>query len=578
MKDNKEINSNVSEEDEAIVLGSDEEISTETLKGKNEDTGKGKRFFGMVKKQKIMIVSFASFALVMTVLYLAVFGPMLKKAQEPEQVIPPVLVDGEVYDDDGVSILIFPHIEKKNIKSIAVNNSFGSFKCIRADEENAFYIEEHMQAPFSTETLTQLVVDAGYPTIIKRLYTEGVDWSLYGLAEEDEPSSYTVTTLDDVSHTVYIGDRTLTEGGFYCRYKDRDALYVITSEVEYTLLSPVTSLLTPMLGYPIAEAETAKIDECTLLKNGKPFISINYKPIEGTEMALSSYEMIYPANYIVNDENYATTMLLSLSNLQGYSVVAAGTPDKLIRNDEEIMAKYGFYDLQNAPYELYYTYGGENTIIAFTESGMDGYYFAYSYLYDIIVLIEKTVVQYLEWDLLKFIDSSLFSAYIADVDSIKIEGSLEYKKQVYNINEKFLYRQVQVGTATKLQCTALSTGRIFTGNNPDQNPIQELYGTILTMKIQGYMKDEGVDVSGLDSYAKMTITKLNGESVVYEFFRYSSERCFYTVNGEGEFYMLRRQVDKLMIDAVRSAHGLRVESNNEYADLPEGFMGSEKYE
>ncbi|MBE6609447.1 MAG: DUF4340 domain-containing protein [Ruminococcaceae bacterium] len=555
-------------EDEAVTL------SAESVK----KSGKQKNFWGMLKRQKIMIISFASVALVMTVLYFAVLAPMVAKKQEPDPVIPETLVDGEVYDMDGTSILIFPHIEKKNIKSIEVTNSFGSFVCKRAEEENTFYIEEHMQVPFATETLTQLVVDAGYPTIIRRLTTDCEDWSVYGLAEEDNPAYYTVNTLDGQSHTVYIGDRSPTEGAFYCRYKDRDCLYVISSEVEYTLLSPVTSLLSPLLGFPISEAEVAKIDELILLKNGKPFVSINYKPIEGDEMALSAYEMIYPANYIVNDDNYATILLSSLSNLQGYSVVAAGGPDGLLRSDEEQMAKYGFYDLQNSPYELYYNYGGVTTIISFTESGMDGYYFAYSYLYDSIVLIEAATVPYLQWDMLEYIDYNLFSCYIADIDYIKVEGQLEYKKQTYDINEKFIYRQVQVDTKTRLQCSALSTGRTFTGNDPNQNPMQEFYGTVLSMRIQGYMKDEDVRDEDLNYYATLTVAKLDGETTVYKFYKYSSERCYYTVNGEGEFYILRRQVDKLMIDAARGAHGLKVESSNQYADLPEGFTGSTKYE
>jgi hypothetical protein len=192
--------------------------------------------------------------------------------------------------------------------------------------------------------------------------------------------------------------------------------------------------------------------------------------------------------------------------------------------------------------------------------------------------VEKATVSYLEWDLLEYIDDNLFSCYIADIDYIKVEGNLEYKKQTYKINEKIFYRQVTEGTKTKLQCTAVSTDRVFTGNDPDQNPMQEFYGTVLTLGIQGYIKSEGVDVSTLDEpYATLTVAKLNGETSVYKFYRYSSERCYYTVNGEGEFYILRRQVDKLMIDAARGVNGLRVESSNQYADLPEGFTGSKEY-
>ena len=184
--------------EEEIILSAEAEDKTEatddgedeavTLSAEPVKNGKQKNFLGMLKRQKIMIIAFASVALVMTVLYFAVLAPKVAKTQEPDPIVPETLVDGEVYDTDGTSILIFPHIEKKNIKSIEVNNSFGSFVCKRAEEENTFYIEEHMQVPFAAETLTQLVVDAGYPTIIRRLTTECEDWSVYGLAEEDNPA------------------------------------------------------------------------------------------------------------------------------------------------------------------------------------------------------------------------------------------------------------------------------------------------------------------------------------------------------------------------------------------------------
>ena len=70
----------------------------------------------------------------------------------------------------------------------------------------------------------------------------------------------------------------------------------------------------------------------------------------------------------------------------------------------------------------------------------------------------------------------------------------------------------------------------------------------------------------------------NNYSSISSIAKETQEPVYITVNGEGEFYTLRREVDKLMIDAVRGVNGLKVESGNQYADLPEGFTGSLKYD
>ena len=66
--------------------------------------------------------------------------------------------------------------------------------------------------------------------------------------------------------------------------------------------------------------------------------------------------MVYPGNYIVNDENYSSIMLYSFVTLGGDTVLEAGSPDAFLRENEEIMAQYGFYDIYNMPIELYYSF------------------------------------------------------------------------------------------------------------------------------------------------------------------------------------------------------------------------------
>ena len=47
----------------------------------------------------------------------------------------------------------------------------------------------------------------------------------------------------------------------------------------------------------------------------------------------------------------------------------------------------------------------------------------------------------------------------------------------------------------------------------------------------------------------MEITFRNGSVRTYKFYSYSERRCFMTVNDNGEFYVMRSMIRKLVSDA-----------------------------
>ena len=554
---------------------------------------------GMVKKQKIMIITFASLAVVMLLAYFIFLLPYIIKMSEKDTQEPPEILSGEVYDAATDTLLIFPHVEKNSIKTIEVHNSYGSFTCVQ-ESKDVFYLKEYLLAPFEAEVMSSLAVDAGYSVVSRRITTKCDDFGKYGLAPENNPAYYILTTTSGAVHKLYIGDYTPNGGGLYCRYEGRDALYVIPSTVAATLLTSAEGLMTPMLMLPLPNAAYAQTDQVIITKNGQPFVEILYdnmcnkcggKNKENSdenvyqcekcgnkasmdEYRVSAYKMTYPSNHIVNDTNYSTTLLMSLASLEGQSVLKAGSGaiGSRLCDNEKLMAQYGFHDFANVPYRLLYVYGDQSSAVAFAPSGVDGYYFAYSYEFDMIVLVPSTTVPYLEWDILDYISPSIFAENISDVTGVTVKTAensyLSFNGKKYSINESFTISYVQGESDNSLICIANRTGKTYDKTSPSFNYIQGFYGSLLSMYIEGYA--DKTNPSELEKYAEITVTKKDETEINYAFYM-TGERCFYTVNGSGEFYIPAYQLKRTLVNAVRAAEGFFVNDAETAPEIPETY-------
>jgi hypothetical protein len=56
-------------------------------------------------------------------------------------------------------------------------------------------------------------------------------------------------------------------------------------------------------------------------------------------------------------------------------------------------------------------------------------------------------------------------------------------------------------------------------------------------------------------YLTLTIETRAGNVTEFKFYPYSTRRAYYTVNGEGEFYVLRDRVTKIITDAAKVVSG-----------------------
>ena len=537
---------------------------------------------GMTQKHIILIIALAVAVVALTLVYFLAIKPIFDEKQDLEEnpeVTPPELIEGEVLADDGLTIMMFPNVPRSETHKVHVVNTDpllgGEFTVIRGGEEDSsFYVAEHGKlAPVTSEKMLGVITAAGYTTVVQRLETDCTDFSRYGLAEGDGYIRVTIEKRDGTKYTYHIGDLIPSEGGYYCRVEGRNAIYIMKAERVDVLLGNSESLLTPILGPQLDGSGSAAIEVFVLNKNGQRFVSIEFNGTEANEIAQSSYKMTYPAQYLVNDDVYSSEVLVALGSLKGYMVVCAGdgTAEGSLFNNKKLMAQYGFYDLDNPAYDLYYECEDVPAYIMFTESGTEGFYYAYSLIYDMIVLVEKTSVEFLEWDLLEYINGRLFYEHISNVSALSVSGNVIYNGKSYAINEKISY---WYDTDDEMNCLVQSTGASYKGNTETHNYALGYYMVALMLYIDGYISDvENFSMQNAEEYARFTIEYIGGETQTYVFYRFGGN-CYFTINGQGDFYVRLSTVNKLLVNAVRVANYSSVDPFSEFPKLPDNYIGN----
>lgn len=456
----------------------------------------------------------------------------------------PELLPGEVLGTNN-RILLMEHIEKADISSIEVHNDYGTYTMYRGSDDE-FYLLGNEGAPYSLTMLSSLVVSSGYTLSMTRVTMDCEDMSVYGLADSDNPAWYVITKIDGTQHTVYIGDLIPTGAGYYVRYAGRNAVYVLESSLATTLLADVRSFITPILSYPVSSTTYYETTNFYIMKSGEPFVWITYLSAEEQENEAStgygSYKMLYPTNYTPSSTNY-DTVLQKFADFEGSYVVELGKTDEVM--DTETLQKYGI-DMETPAYELHYTYSGVDNYVYFSEQNADGTYYAYSLLFNLIAVVDSDTVDFLQWDLIKFVDRPIFQKNINDIAKIEVVSG-DYS-ETFTLN----------GEGTTIEITPASTGKVF--DSDDLQNFRQFYKVMLSLSMEDYTENSSTD----DLYLTLRTTTDAGIVTEYKFYPYSTRRCFYTVNGEGEFYLLRSQVEKLVSDCEKAAAGEIVDSDAKY--------------
>lgn len=518
-----------------------------------------------LKKQKTIIIVMAALFVLLVIAYFAVIRPLTAVNEDNTSKLE--LIDGEVKINDVLTnFYMYEPISRASIQSIEVENEHGGYKIYR-DAADTFQLEGFLGLTFDQELFSSLVVTTGTPTVMERI---AVDLDDEGLAEYgfDSPqASWTITDLFGNQRKVLIGDRLLTDGGYYLMLEGRNAVYIVGTTLENTVLQPAYSLLSPMLTAGMSSNTYFYVDSFTVWKGEDLFVNVERIPPEQMENpnALVDIRLTYPMSetgefYEINDSLYFEVLYKFIA-MQGETVVA-------FMPDEETLANF---DLDEPAYTIRYTYVDPETsdsydfIIFVSSQQADGTYYAISNLlgYSVICQVSNANLGWLELDKFSWLFPTPFFVNIQEVSRLEVKAD--------GIDVDFTLTHGMNGDTPTLEVDEANSGVHI--SNSDVKNFREYYKTLLNITNQEYASLTAADRAALvsnDDNVIMTMTYENtsGDYFEYKFYKYIEEstgkvsggKIFVTVNGIGEFYTTNDLVQKVINDTPRVLNGLDIDA------------------
>lgn len=460
---------------------------------------------------------------------------------------------------------MMPIIAFDNVKSVYIKNQNDEYKVINKDD--TLVLEGNEQAPLNNYKLMYLLSNACHTYYTYTAEATAAELERFGLAEGEHNAEYTVETLDGKTYTVYIGDETLAEDGYYARVPDKEAVFVLGYDIENDLLGNSEYLINRNLVYPTDMNFYFLADDFVLQKNGEDFVKIGFvDAAERSELAAMGIQRLeYPAGYFASD--YYNSILTKFTLLD-----AEGTTNFMVSEvysysvDDTILREYGItpekpaylmsfsspiMDKDGNPVAKF------PNVVVFSEKQRDEsgayYYNAYSLYTGILGRVEAITVDFLEWGIEKWVSPYLFQVNIINVDTISYEsanGFFEFKLEG-DTNEQLTVRETK------------------SGYSPDIKNFRNLWQTMLVITHDGYCdigdeKLSAVMANERNMLLEMNVVTRSGIKQQYKFWQYTDQRVYYTINGVGEFYLPITMVNKLIADVDRFMNGETIDPEARY--------------
>ena len=436
------------------------------------------------KTARISII-FAGIAIIGVIVYFAVVAPLLVPADE----IVPDLYEGEVYQYGAIYML--PQYDRTEIQSVEIKNSLDHYKLnaytTESSNEVLFNIEGNEEYAVSSQLIATILGDVrilitNSPTgqiRVNEMATEK-DLANYGLDAASDPAWFEVTLTDGTSYRVIVGKSLVTSSGYYAMLEGRknvvtdengvtteyDIVYALQSSLSESVLLPSTILLSTEIT-PYYSTFTASKFSLLRMDNSnerKLVVQIGLAEEKGVSAASSTYEMIYPGAYVINEDAFGNTVLSAIAYINAQSIVAYG--EKI--HDPEVYEQFGLdLDLErlvniedkNHIVLMFNCMDPATTeniddydhLLYFSEkfTDLDGidYYYVYSPLYEIIGKVAAENFEFLEWSVTQYTSPYMYFEYFTSAEYVELISERDNIDHRFIISGKEKFRHVDVTTS-----------------------------------------------------------------------------------------------------------------------------------
>lgn len=354
-----------------------------------------------------------------------------------------------------------------------------------ANLDGDFSISGFEKTEFDQSLFAALIVSSGYPLTAAggrlddpmRLDSGNIDFLQYGLAEGTRtdasgreyyhtPSYYVLTDLKGTVHRLTIGDRIISDAGYYIKYEsfdgekftERQTVYILLDNyttgytanydifnyytISDTLLAPLEKLITPMALKPMQENNFFDVSDFTIMTyNPKKSLEnlLNDDPEDDDDYYDISVRFTY---YNLQERNNTVNAnfpyVMGVCELYGY-IIDTDSVDECLRSlkelsflgvkclgvDDSDLLAYGL-DIPN--YIIYFKSTPSDAlteteqIISISAMTPNGTYYVYSEQYDMILEVDKTQLQFLSWKSTQWVSKDVYSHSVDYCDDFKLEA------------------------------------------------------------------------------------------------------------------------------------------------------------
>lgn len=574
-----------------------------------EDGRKRKKRRGsgtMAGRQTVLIALLLSLLLVGGILYFTVIKPLSENhGNEPGQKEELTLLEGESKTEYG-ALTMYEAVKMDAIKELQIENENDTWSFVYDEKNGVYHIKDYLKtySICDTSTWTTLVYQFGTAQVQSRVEdgSSPIDYAKYGLGEGDTTRSCTVTTKDGHVRTVTVGAQTATGSGYYATATidgvRREAVYIIsTSLASCTSLSKL-DLISPLVTIPFDEEDYVP-DRLVIRHEGQPFVDVRLlTEHEAAQMESPKTTHVITANGMEYNASVGySTMLYNVlrKGVNGVKVVAISKDDETMSAEE--LAKWGIDLSSGSPYiDLYIEKSSLlNQNLIFSPKTKDGTYYVYVMIFDMVVEMDASAMEFIEWPEKDFIEASIYLMSVYNITELTVDSTAlpdaYVKSGVPRVKETFFLTSKRTTAADKTETYVLTDVKVASTGKTVPDPknskldgianFKHYYMVLMTigaqLDIPADIRDQ-LDMSSPD--VTITVRTVLEQEHILRFYFYNSRHAYYTLDGEGQFYVVYDELTKFLADTVSVVNGEYVDwesKNNENVDVdPESGEGDVK--